>query len=115
MIHFYCFLVWGFKIRVDHDWDVKQPINSELVQENNCEQNPIAPVHLIYYNTASLVTTNNELRKTIRKHTLQSNLLDLIGHAEMEKEIQKTVTDIIDSQEIYDIHTERQVELDEKE
>jgi hypothetical protein len=42
------------------------------VQENNCEQNPIAPVHLIYYNTASLVTTNDELRKTIRKHTLQS-------------------------------------------
>lgn len=99
--------MWGFKIRVDHDWDVKQPINSELVQENNCEQNPIAPVHLIYCNTASLVTTNNELRKTIRKHTLQSNLLDLIGHTEMEKEIQKTVTDIIDSQEIYDIHTER--------
>jgi hypothetical protein len=67
------------------------------------------------YNTASLVSTNNELRKTIRKHTLQSNLLDLIGHAEMEREIQKTVTDIIESQEIHDIHTERQVELDEKE
>jgi hypothetical protein len=46
---------------------------------------------------------------------LRSNLLDLIGHAEMEKEIQETVTDIIESQEIQDIRTEREVELDEKE
>jgi hypothetical protein len=33
----------------------------------------------------------------------------------MEKEIQETVTDIIESQEIQDIRTEREVELDEKE
>jgi hypothetical protein len=46
---------------------------------------------------------------------LRSNLLDLIGHAEMEKEIQETVTGIIESQEIQDIRTEREVELDEKE
>jgi hypothetical protein len=46
---------------------------------------------------------------------IRSNLLDLIGHAEMEKEIQETVTDIIESQEIQDIRTEREVELDEKE
>ena len=46
---------------------------------------------------------------------LKSNLLDLIGHAEMEKEIQETVTEIIESQEIQSIHTEREVELDEKE
>jgi hypothetical protein len=67
------------------------------------------------YNTASLVSTNNELRKTIRKHTLQSNLLDLIGHAEMEKEIQKTVTEIVESRDILDITKEREIELDEKE
>jgi hypothetical protein len=46
---------------------------------------------------------------------LRSNLLDLIGHAEMEKEIQETVADIIESQEIQAIRTEREVELDEKE
>jgi hypothetical protein len=68
------------------------------------------------YNSASLVSTNNSLRKYIRRHAmLRSNLLDLIGHAEMEKEIQETVTDIIESQEIQDIRTEREVELDEKE
>ena len=68
------------------------------------------------YNSASLVSTNNDLRKFIRRHTmLKSNLLDLIGHAEMEKEIQETVTEIIESQEIQTIHTEREVELDEKE
>ena len=68
------------------------------------------------YNSASLVSTNNDLRKFIRRHTmLKSNLLDLIGHAEMEKEIQETVTEIIESQEIQNIHTEREVELDEKE
>jgi hypothetical protein len=33
----------------------------------------------------------------------------------MEKEIQETVTGIIESQEIQDIRTEREVELDEKE
>jgi hypothetical protein len=68
------------------------------------------------YNSASPVSTNNSLRKYIRRHAmLRSNLLDLIGHAEMEKEIQETVTDIIESQEIQDIRTEREVELDEKE
>jgi hypothetical protein len=68
------------------------------------------------YNSATLVSTNNNLRKSIRRHAmLRSNLLDLIGHAEMEKEIQETVTDIIESQEIQDIRTEREVELDEKE
>jgi glucan phosphoethanolaminetransferase (alkaline phosphatase superfamily) len=68
------------------------------------------------YNSASLVSTNNSLRKYIRRHALlKSNLLDLIGHAEMEKEIQETVTEVIESQEIQDIRTEREVELDENE
>lgn len=58
---------------------------------------------------------NNNLRKSIHKHALRSNLIDLIGHAEMEKEIQKTVMKIIESQDMLDIRTEREVELDEKE
>jgi hypothetical protein len=50
------------------------------------------------YNSATLVSVNDVLRKSIRKHALESRLLDLIGHAEMEKEIQKTVSKIIQSQ-----------------
>lgn len=38
------------------------------------------------YNSAALVSANNNLRKTIRKHALESRLLDLIGHAEMERD-----------------------------
>jgi hypothetical protein len=68
------------------------------------------------YNSASLISTNNSLRNFIRRHALlKSNLLDLIGHAEMEKEIQQTVTDIIETQNIQEITKEREVELDEKE
>lgn len=48
------------------------------------------------YNSASLVSTNNSLRKSIRKHAIKSNLLELLGHEEMEKEIQKTVIEIIE-------------------
>ena len=46
------------------------------------------------YNSATLVSTNNELRKFIHKQAFESRLLSLIGHAEMEKEIQKTITKI---------------------
>ena len=42
------------------------------------------------YNSATLVSANNQLRKSIHKHVLETRLLRLIGHAEMEKEIQKT-------------------------
>jgi hypothetical protein len=67
------------------------------------------------YNSASLVSMNDNLRRSIRKHALRSNLLGLIGHAEMEKEIQKTVHDIIESQDMVDTNREKEVELDEKE
>jgi hypothetical protein len=67
------------------------------------------------YNSASLVSMNNSLRKSIRMHAIKSNLLDLIGHAEMEKEIQKTVTDIIQNQNILDVERPTAIELDEME
>jgi MFS family permease len=67
------------------------------------------------YNSAALVSANNNLRKTIRKHALESRLLDLIGHAEMEREIQKTVSNIIRSQDSIDIVKETEFELDENE
>ena len=67
------------------------------------------------YNSATLVSANDNLRKTIRKHAVQSKLLDLIGHAEMEREIQKTVSDIIRDQELIDTDKEAEFELDEDE
>jgi hypothetical protein len=51
------------------------------------------------YNSATLVSVNNDLRKSIYKHALESNLLRLIGQAEMEKEIQKTVKKVTEDLE----------------
>jgi len=42
-------------------------------------------------------------------------LLDIIGHAERDKEIQKTVTNIMKSQELASINKETKFDLDEKE
>ena len=67
------------------------------------------------YNSATLVSANNNLRKFIRKHALESRLLDLIGHAEMEKEIQKTVKKIAQNKDTLERDKEAEFELDEKE
>jgi len=58
------------------------------------------------------------LRKSIHKHALKSRLLSLIGHAEMEKEIQRTVRKIAQDKNRFEIDTEQlqqPVELDENE
>ena len=56
------------------------------------------------------------MRKSIHKHVLETRLLRLIGHAEMEKEIEKTVRKIAQDKDRLDIDTEQQqqqpVELD---
>lgn len=67
------------------------------------------------YNSAKLVSVNNNLRKSIYKHAIESKMLHLIGHAEMEKEIQKTVTKIIQSQENIEVEREVGLELDQDE
>jgi hypothetical protein len=67
------------------------------------------------YNSARLVSVNNNLRKSIFKHAVESKMLQLIGNAEMEKEIQKTVTKIIQSQENIEAEREVGVELDQDE
>jgi len=67
------------------------------------------------YNSAVLVSANNTLRKSIRKYALESRLLDIIGHTERDKEIQKTVTNIMKSQELASINKETKFDLDEKE
>lgn len=67
------------------------------------------------YNSATLVSANNELRRTIHKHALESKLLGAIGHAEMEMEIQRTVKEV--SRDKYELekNLEEPVDLDELE
>jgi hypothetical protein len=67
------------------------------------------------YGSARLVSVNNELRKSIQIHAMQSSLLRLIGQAEMENEIQKTVTNIIQNQQSLVTEKPTQIELDEQE
>jgi hypothetical protein len=67
------------------------------------------------YNSATLVSTNNELRRLIHKQALESRLLSLIGHAEMEKEIQRTISKITQNKTMLEENTEDQIELDENE
>jgi hypothetical protein len=67
------------------------------------------------YNSATFVSANHDLRKLIRKHALESRLLDIIGQAEMEKEIQKTVRKITQNKDTLERYKEAKFELDEKE
>jgi hypothetical protein len=64
------------------------------------------------YNSAVLVSANNDLRKSIYKHALESKLLGLIGRAEMENEMQKTVTKITNEKKHLMTDTQQPVELD---
>ncbi|HJU58161.1 MAG TPA: hypothetical protein VJ583_00290, partial [Nitrososphaeraceae archaeon] len=67
------------------------------------------------YNSATFVSANHDLRKLIRKHALESRLLDIIGQAEMEKEIQKTVKKITQNKDTLERYKEAKFELDENE
>ena len=67
------------------------------------------------YNSATLVSANHDLRKLIRKHALESRLLDLIGQAEMDTEIRKTVKKITQSKDTLEIDKKAEFELDERE
>ena len=67
------------------------------------------------YNSAILVSANNKLRKFIHNQALESRLLDIIGKAEMNKEIQKTVKKIVQNKVILEIDKEEEFEFNEKE
>jgi hypothetical protein len=67
------------------------------------------------YNSARLVSANNELRRFIHKRALESKLLGAIGHAEMEKEIQNTVKQVNRDKSELEKEMEEPVELDEME
>ena len=68
------------------------------------------------YNSAILVSANNELRKSIYRHAVESRLLRLIGQAEMESEIEKTIRKISMDKNILQIDMEQRqlLEIDEK-
>jgi hypothetical protein len=67
------------------------------------------------YNSATLVSANTQLRRFIHKQAFESRLLSLIGHAEMEKEILKTITKITQDKSTVEEDTEEPIELDENE
>ena len=67
------------------------------------------------YNSATFVSANHELRKLIRIHTFESRLLDLIGQAEMDNEIRKTVKKITEYKGTLEMDKKAKFELDEKE
>ena len=67
------------------------------------------------YNSATLVSANHNLRKLIRKHALESKLLGLLGHAEMDNEIRKTVKKITQDKGSLERYKEAEFEFDEKE
>jgi hypothetical protein len=54
------------------------------------------------------------LRKSVRKYTVESRLLSLIGDAEIENEIQRTVTKIANTKDVEEM-SKKDLELDEKE
>lgn len=64
------------------------------------------------YNSAKLVSINADLRKSIYKHAFESKLLNLIGTAEMDREVQKTVTTILQDRDIMEMKSEENLNLD---
>jgi len=65
------------------------------------------------FNSATLVSANNDLRTSIHKHA--TKLLRPIGRAEMEREIEKAVTKISEEKEVANISDEVPFEFDENE
>lgn len=67
------------------------------------------------YNSAILVSTNIDLRKSIQKIARESKLLHLIGKAEMERELDKTVTKIMEQTGASEDSMKSRYDLDEQE
>ena len=66
------------------------------------------------YNSATLVSANNKLRQSIHEQATESRILGLIGHSEMEKEIQKTVKEITQRKGSLERETDTSIEFDER-
>jgi hypothetical protein len=65
------------------------------------------------FNSASLVSANNNLRSSLHKHA--SKFLKPIGRAEMEREIQRTVLKISEDKEIAKMTGDEPFEFDKEE
>ena len=65
------------------------------------------------YTSATLVSTNIELRKLIYRMAINSKFLNLLGKAEVEKEIKKSVSRIIEYKSTSDTFENINFELDE--
>jgi hypothetical protein len=65
------------------------------------------------FNSATLVSSNKSLRSSIHKSAVK--LLNHIGRAEMEREIEKAVVKISEDKEIEKIKEEESFEFDETE
>ena len=66
------------------------------------------------YNSAVLVSVNDNLRKSIYKHVSEPKLLGLIGQAEMKKEIERIVKEITQRKDSLERVTNVPLEFDEK-
>lgn len=66
----------------------------------------------IYY-SAILTSVNRRLRNSINELASSSKMLDLIGKAEMEKEMHKTVEKILEDNDVYRKSNDLTLELDE--
>ncbi len=67
------------------------------------------------YNSARLVAVNIDLRKSIYKHAIESKLLGLIGKAEVDKELQDTVGNILQDKYVMETKAEEDLDLDPEE
>jgi len=78
---------------------------------------PIAALCMLLgiYNSATLVSTNSNLRRSIYKYALQSKLLGQIGQAEMQNELQKTAEELMRRTHELETNTQMHIELDENE
>ena len=66
------------------------------------------------YNSARLVSANNKLRKFIHNQALEARLLDIIGQAEMKKEIERIIKEINQRKGSLERETNTPIALDEK-
>lgn len=67
------------------------------------------------YNSARLVAVNIDLRKSIYKHAIESKLLGIIGKAEVNRELQNTVGNILKDKNIMKTEAEENLDLDTEE
>jgi hypothetical protein len=67
------------------------------------------------YNSALLVGANYKLRSSIREQALESSFLGVVGKAQMQKEVEKTVKKITQIKNQLEKDTQQQIEFDENE